>query len=354
MTSSLRFACAIVAAGLIVTAIPRPSSAQSAAMRAALAAARQRAGLTPAGALAVPVSAASGGGSAPAAAPAPARPTQAINAQALNLPRDLIMGTSRGLPAAGRVAAPRFTRDPAFDTFVDLQALGRAWDELDPAGVADGALALLEGERVLQRPHASLPAADVAAVAVRLAVEKGDAATLARLEKAAARSGDAKLGETVAAAKLLGGKTRAADPAATIDVGGVSQRQYAYCVAVSRAATRARVTGNAEYVLPLVDGADNVVLAADLPPAVRATLGERVVALCGTLPETPGVNSGALDTLAAATRRWGDDDDDERRREREEAAEERRRRREEEEERRRRREEERPAERPAEVTGGFG
>jgi hypothetical protein len=214
------------------------------------------------------------------------------------------MGRSRASGSGGSSAVPRIAHDAAFERFVDLHALGSAWDALDAAGVADGALALIEGERVLGRPHASLRASDVAAVAARLAAENGDTATLSRLEKAAERSGEAKLGEIASSAKMLGGRARAASPVATIDVGAVTPDQYAYCVAVSRAATRARVTGNAEYILPLVDAADNVVLAAGLPSAAEASLGERIATVCGSLPQTPDVAAGGLDVLAAASRNW--------------------------------------------------
>jgi hypothetical protein len=166
----------------------------------------------------------------------------------------------------------------------------------------------------------------VAAVAARLAAENGDAETLSRLERAAERSGEATLGEIASSAKMLGGRSRAASPMTAIDVDAVTPEQYAYCVAVNRAATRARVTGNAEYILPLVDATDNVVLAPGLPSAAEASLAERIATVCGSLPQTPDVAAGGLDILAAESRRskhgFSDDDDDDdwyRRREEERA-----------------------------------
>jgi hypothetical protein len=291
-TRTLQLCSAIAAIALITMTVPRQLAGQQIArpalsleLKAALAKARDR------------VKSVNAAGSVrPSAGP--------INANALNLPTGLIMGRSRASGSDASSAVPRLAHDAAFERFVDFNALGSAWDTLDAAGVADGALALIEGERVLGRPHASLRASDVAAVAARLAAENGDAATLSRLEKAAERSGEAKLGEIASSAKMLGGRARAASPMATIDVGAVTPDQYAYCVAASRAATRARVTGNAEYILPLVDAADNVVLAPGLPSAAEASLGERIATVCGSLPQTPDVAAGDLDVLAAASRDW--------------------------------------------------
>jgi hypothetical protein len=284
---------AVVAAALLTVTVPRQSVGQQFArptlsleLKAALAKARERTK------------------SANAAASSVKPSSGVINANALNLPTSLILGRSRASGSGGGAAVARIAQDASFERIVDFNALGSAWDALDAAGVADGALALMEGERMLGRPHASLRASDVAAVAARLAVENGDAATLSRLEKAASRSGDTKLAATVSSMKMLDGKARSAHAAATIDIGGVTPGQYEYCVAVSRAATRARVTGNAEYILPLVDAADSIVLAPGLPPAAEAALGEKIATVCGSLPQTPEATAGGLDILAAASRDW--------------------------------------------------
>jgi hypothetical protein len=312
---TLRLCSAIAAIALITMTVPRQSAGQQIArpalsleLKAALARARERT---------MSVNEAAGS----------LKPSgRAINANALNLPTGLIMGRSRASGSGGSSAVPRIAHDAAFERLVDFNALGSAWDTLDAAGVADGALALIEGERVLGRPHASLRASDVAAVAARLAAENGDAETLSRLERAAERSGEATLGEIASSAKMLGGRSRAASPMTAIDVDAVTPEQYAYCVAVNRAATRARVTGNAEYILPLVDATDNVVLAPGLPSAAEASLAERIATVCGSLPQTPDVAAGGLDILAAESRRskhgFSDDDDDDdwyRRREEERA-----------------------------------
>jgi hypothetical protein len=307
--------------------IPRQLRIHNQALRATIEAARRRAeagAQAPApqqaissGALAIPAGAVNAPASGrPAANPAPSQPARAMNPHALAIPIDVLRGGSRSLS----FAATAVPRDPAFERYVDLAALGRAWDALDAAGVADGALALIEGERVLQRQHAGLSGADVAVVAARLAVERGDGDTLARLEKAAARSGHPKLVEQFAAVKLLGGKSRSAVPAAAIDVGTVSPEQYGAIVAVNRAALRARVTGNAEYILPLVDEAGDLRLPSGVPAAVQATLGERVISMCDGLPEEPSAGTGMLDVLAAESRGGS----------------------------------ERPTEQPTEVTGGYG
>ncbi len=104
-------------------------------------------------------------------------------------------------------------RDPAFDRFVDLSLLAESYLAQNTEGMADAALQLLEGERVLMRPHRSVPAKIVIDATLRVATSQGDTATLDRLAKAVAKTGDAELATRIKAMKELASKPRAAAPA---------------------------------------------------------------------------------------------------------------------------------------------
>ena len=246
--------------------------------------------------------------------------------------------------------ASAFIPDPAFDQFVDPLAVGRAWDSLDAAALTDGALALMEGERVLLRPHRGLPTKDVVTTAARLAVERRDEASLSRLEKAAATQQRDDLKQLVAAARSAGAASKTA--VVPVDIGTVSPAQYRVCSDVNRAALRARLTGNSRYIIPIVTPEGDVIVPGTVPAPVSLPLRQQVVALCGDLPEKPSVDTAALDRLAAASRSSRDDFTDmqeERRRQREEE-------RQRQEEERRQREEERrrdDAVDPQVIAGGY-
>lgn len=264
--------------------------------------------------------------------------------------------TILGVPAPTPDASA-YVPDAAFDRFINPLAVGRAWSALDAAALTDSALALMEGERVLLRPHRSLSTTDVVTTAARLAVERHDEASLARLEKAAAAHQRDDLKQAVAAARSVGAAGKAA--AVPVEIGTVSAEEYRVCKDVSHAALRARLTGNVRYIAPLVTAKGDVVVPGTVPSAVSLPLRQQVVSLCSALPEKPIVNSAALDRLAFAARRDNDEyyfRQEERRREQEE------RRREEEERRReeRRREEERRefeerhrATEPSVITGAY-
>jgi len=253
--------------------------------------------------------------------------------------------------------ASAFIPDPAFDRFVDPLAVGRAWDSLDAAALTDGALALMEGERVLLRPHRGLPTKDIVTTAARLAVERRDEASLSRLEKAAATQQRDDLKQLVAAARSAGAASKTA--AVPVDIGTVSPAQYRVCSDVNSAALRARLTGNSRYIIPIVTPEGDVIVPGTVPAPVSLPLRQQVVAMCGDLPEKPIVDTATLDRLAAVSRSSRDDFTDmqeERRRQREEERQQREEDRRQREEDRRQREEERrrdDAVDPQVIAGGY-
>ena len=105
--------------------------------------------------------------------------------------------------------------DDLFEQYVSLSHLGSAWRNLDAAAMTDSALQFAEAERVLLRSHGSIKASQVFDLAIRVATEKGDKASLARLAKSFERSGDKDRLAQVNLAMQAAGTSRAVDPALT-------------------------------------------------------------------------------------------------------------------------------------------
>jgi len=155
---------------------------------------------------------------------------------------------------------PEDLRDAAFDRYVDLYLLGKAWGGVDPVLLADCGLQLAEGERVLLRPHKALPAERVLALAVKAAADRHDTATLDRLAKAAERDGRNDLASQVASARKLAGAARAVDPTATVAVEEMTPNEYAVYqrwlldLKAARLAGDGEALGKLEAELPALGG----------------------------------------------------------------------------------------------------
>jgi len=94
-----------------------------------------------------------------------------------------------GQPAPGSGSSvhpchiPPDLHDRPYDRFVDLLVLGEAWDYHDAAWLADVGFQLIDGERVLLRPHKALDSGKVLLLAIHIAADRKDRATLARVSK---------------------------------------------------------------------------------------------------------------------------------------------------------------------------
>jgi hypothetical protein len=94
-----------------------------------------------------------------------------------------------GLPASPSGAAvrpcqiPNDLLDKPYERFVDVLVLGEAWDYHDAAWLTDVGFQLVEGERVLLRPHKALDAGKILVLAAHVAADRKDQATLARLTR---------------------------------------------------------------------------------------------------------------------------------------------------------------------------
>jgi hypothetical protein len=199
---------------------------------------------------------------------------------------------------------PADFQDAAFGRYVDLKFLGRAWEEMDPAALADAGLQLAEGERVLLRPHKGITAASVLALATKVAAEKNDKATLDRLTNAAEARSDKNLVEQVATARKLAGGSRAPDPALSVSVEQTTPEAFAlYKERIARIKA-AQLAGNRaalEQMEKEAAGPDA------LSEAQKKYLAKAVADALAALPKNakPDETALALAKLAAATRCGG-------------------------------------------------
>ena len=184
-------------------------------------------------------------------------------------------------------AEPEWVADPAFDRYVDTDLLLQAWSQLDPELLADVGLQLAEGERVLRRPHKSVPADKVLAMAVKAALEKDDKATLDRLGKAATALERTEL-TALLRAQRLGGKSRAAQPGLSVNLAEAALDQVIRYAALLEELRAAKLAGNAEAIGAIEKG---------LPGATGFTKEQRTYA-AKLLEDAKQAVKGAADPTA--------------------------------------------------------
>jgi len=206
-----------------------------------------------------------------------------------------------GIGGAAGPTATVFTKnaDEAFDKYVDLAILGKAWATMDPVLMTDVGLQLAEGERVLLRPHKSVTAAKVLDEALKLAVEKKDMATLDRLAKAADRGGNKELGGKVAAARLLGTASRSVHPALSIALDDITPAGLIKFQAVRDALQAARLKSDRTTL-----GELEKELAADkvIPVKQREFLTKQLEDAKKAMPAAPDPQTELLNKLGAGSR----------------------------------------------------
>ncbi len=198
---------------------------------------------------------------------APAAPSPAAGAEASDRRLDEIL---RVLASAGTI--PPELRDPAFDYYVDLTLLGNAWADLDAALLTDLTLQIVEGERVLLRPHRVVRSSDLLEVAIRLAAAKNDEATLARLEKAVQRSENLDLAAQLAEARKLAADATATDAVWMVPVETTSAPVFARYKGFLQDIVAALVVRDRSTLENLEKELGS---AADLPEAHRASWSEK-------------------------------------------------------------------------------
>lgn len=158
------------------------------------------------------------------------------------------------------------SRDTAFDRLISRRHLAEAWASLDSAGLADGALQTLEAERILGRPEPTLPASELTALAVRLALEKHDRDSLDRLEKGAAQAGRPELVSAIVLARKTAGPSRSGSRLAPVAPEDTDVTTFAAYRAFIHDIQAARVSGD----LPGLDA-----IAADLDQVTQFSAEQR-------------------------------------------------------------------------------
>jgi hypothetical protein len=204
-----------------------------------------------------------------------------------------------GASRSGDEGAPAAVKDPAFDHYVDLSMLATAWNDLDAPLLCDLGLQLAEGERVLLRPHKAITADQVLGIALKVATEKNDAATLKRLAKAADTLGKKELGDKIGAASKLGAGSRAADAALALSVDRTSVDAFTqYKDALARITT-AKLAGDAKALEAIAKEAPKM---EGLPDAQRQYLTKAATEAKEGLPKDADPAVAALSKLASESR----------------------------------------------------
>lgn len=160
--------------------------------------------------------------------------------------------------------------DEGFNDYVNLNRLGQAWRELDSEAIADAVLQLAEGERVLLRPHKAIDTDELAKVAVEVAADNGDAASLSRLARFAAARGNTQLSGRIKAAQKTSGTTRRISEL-KVDPGRLTTDDLDTYHALQMIARRAKIFGDVETLKDLekeLKEQDGI----NLPPLLRGEL----------------------------------------------------------------------------------
>ena len=208
--------------------------------------------------------------------------------------------TPASAPEVAPDGIPSELRDPAFDRFVDLRALGQAWARLDAATLADIALQMTEGEGALKRPHKAISAEKVLDMAIRVASRQRDKETLDRLTKALEARGNKDRADQLALASTLASSARAAEPTVSVSVGEMSPESYKELHKFFHAVNAARVAGDVKAFVRLKDELEDLV---ELTESQRDQLRKMLAQTQASVPKTDGDETvETLNKLTAASR----------------------------------------------------
>lgn len=207
--------------------------------------------------------------------------------------------------AAFAEVAQAVSADPAFDRYMSLAELGDAWRSHDAAALTDAALQIAEGERVLMRPHAQLPAEKLLSVAAKLALEKKDQETLARLKRAAEVHGKPAFAAQIAATTKLGGVARS-EVGFHVSLDETSPEEYRTFRNYLDRIRSARIAGDGTALVALEA---EIKVLPDLQPASRDYLLQQIKQTAANLPkmDKPDDTIAVLDRLSGASRGWFED-----------------------------------------------
>jgi len=188
------------------------------------------------------------------------------------------------------VLSARASDDPAFDRYLDLELLERAWSDKNAPLLADVGLQLAEGERVLFRTHKSVTSDQVLAMAIRTAMERRDVKTLTRLAKAAEALNKAELRAQANGALRLASTSRDADPALALPAERTSPEEFLLLRDTLERIVDAKVMGDVEALNILIQLAPKM---DGISEAQRKNLVKTATAARDALPKDAGIDPAA-------------------------------------------------------------
>jgi hypothetical protein len=142
-------------------------------------------------------------------------------------------------------------RDSGFDLYLNRKLLKSAVKSMDPVQLTDLALQFMQGERVLFRSHKSITAEEVLKLAVEVATEQHDEASLERLRQAIETHGSKELAAQVKTTRQLAKTSRAADPGLQVSVLEMTPETFAVYQATLRNIENLRLRGAEEQLKTL-------------------------------------------------------------------------------------------------------
>ncbi|HKI37297.1 MAG TPA: hypothetical protein VKA46_35920 [Gemmataceae bacterium] len=194
---------------------------------------------------------------------------------------------------------PEEFKDRAYERYIDVAYLRDALAKGDPVGLADCALQLAEGERVLLRPHKAVTSDKLFRLAAKVAAEKRDKETLARLGRAAKELKNDELAKAVAAAATLAGGARKPDPSVSVALDQVRPETVVLYQSFVQEIKSAKSIGSKAQL----DALETSVKAAEeLDEKLRTPLLKQISDARGALPEKGDPELDVLARLAMASR----------------------------------------------------
>lgn len=144
-------------------------------------------------------------------------------------------------------ALPAKAADPGFAIYADLLLVNRAWRAMDADLMADVALQLAHGEKILQRSHRGASAKEVFDLAAQLALENKKIKVLDRLLAGAKALGREDLEKNISAQKKLAGASRG-EPAPAVALDDLSGEELALLKAWTQKIKAIKLLGDPDII----------------------------------------------------------------------------------------------------------
>lgn len=135
-------------------------------------------------------------------------------------------------------------QDRAFDRMIDVEVLGRGWDEMNAEALTDAALQFVEAERILRRPRKGIVTDDLLSLVVRVAAERRDQAALKRLAAVVSSRKNEALETQLRLGQELSGNSRSSNLDVQVNVSEISEDEFLELHDCLKAVRRAVVLGD--------------------------------------------------------------------------------------------------------------